>query len=243
MIVQDRAGDLPTRPGGEAVRHRELLLDSCRELRNPLTVLSGYVDVLLQDLRFTASRQRASSLRAMRHECDRMGLTVQDVLSWYQIERHGRLDIRPRDEDVAAILLRCVERQRPCRTRHPLELTVLPDLPTARVDRGRVFQAVSILLSNAVKFSPGGGAIHVVAFLDGPSIRVEVHDHGLGMSVEERARLFQPFFHAHPERGGSGLGLYIFRHIVAAHGGSWGAESVLGQGSTFWWTLPLEGTP
>jgi two-component system sensor histidine kinase VicK len=100
------------------------------------------------------------------------------------------------------------------------------------------------LLSNAVKYSPRGGGIAVMAFLDRQNrVKVSVHDEGLGMREEDIPRLFEKFSRLFDKRSlaipGTGLGLYITREIVRAHGGEMLVESVWGKGSTFSFVLPV----
>ena len=114
----------------------------------------------------------------------------------------------------------------------------------ADVDADRASQVLANLLSNAIKYAPAGGPIHVALTVDdtGGVARVSVTDHGLGIPAEAQARLFQRFYRVEGARDafqGLGLGLYISRLLVLAHGGRLSVESVEGVGSTFTFTLPL----
>jgi signal transduction histidine kinase len=127
-------------------------------------------------------------------------------------------------------------------------LLTCPDGLWVDGDRGRIVQVLHNLLSNAVRFTPRGGSVEVVARAAGPAARVEVRDSGRGLDPGEQARLFQPFVQVHErdeaaERG-TGLGLYISRVIVERHGGRIGVHSAgRGLGSAFWFELPARREP
>jgi signal transduction histidine kinase len=124
-----------------------------------------------------------------------------------------------------------------------IELTA-PDAPGAVVtaDRERVVQVLSNLIGNALRFTPRGGRIALTAEPDGPRVRFEVSDTGPGIAEDQIPRLFERYWQGRsPQRGSLGLGLYICKQLVAAHGGDIGVRSRLGDGSTFWFTLPVAG--
>jgi signal transduction histidine kinase len=112
------------------------------------------------------------------------------------------------------------------------------------VDGLRIIQVLTNLVGNAIKFTPQGGAITVRAFQRGGELITEVHDTGCGIDPENAAVVFERFIQVDmsPTRqvGGAGLGLAISKGLVEAHGGSIGVSSQLGEGSTFWFALPLE---
>jgi signal transduction histidine kinase len=126
-----------------------------------------------------------------------------------------------------------------------VELTATGEPGTAvTADRERVVQVLSNLIANALKFTPRGGRIAVTGGRDGASVRFEVTDTGPGIAADQLPRLFERYWQGGSSQGGSsqrgslGLGLYICKQLVAAHGGDIGVRSRLGEGSTFWFTLP-----
>jgi signal transduction histidine kinase len=123
-----------------------------------------------------------------------------------------------------------------------IETKIPPDLPAVRADRNRLMQILTNLLSNANKYTPQGGSIFVNAQRDGDRVRVLIRDTGIGMTPEEKLRLFNQFFRGESsavrDQPGWGLGLHVTKRLVELQGGRIGAESELGKGSTFWFTLP-----
>jgi signal transduction histidine kinase len=105
-------------------------------------------------------------------------------------------------------------------------------------------QIVTNLLSNANKYTPEGGEIRIRAAAEGSVVRITVQDHGIGMSEEEQSHLFTQFYRAESaavrDQPGWGLGLHVTKRLVEVLGGSIGVESKPGQGSTFWFTQPVE---
>jgi len=127
--------------------------------------------------------------------------------------------------------------------RYPMRVRVEHGL-VVRGDRRRLQQALLNLLNNAVKYSPPGGNLAVIAFPDSQgNAKVSVHDEGIGIRQEDIPKLFNKFTRLFDKRameiGGSGLGLFITRSIIEAHGGHMTVESEWGKGSTFGFVLPL----
>jgi signal transduction histidine kinase len=114
------------------------------------------------------------------------------------------------------------------------------DLPVLLADRHRLQQVLSNLLGNAVRFTPHGGEIVLSATRADDMLRISVRDTGPGVAPDDVPRLFERYFQA-PRllRAGSGLGLYIAKGIVEAHGGEIGVESEVGKGAEFWFTVPV----
>jgi two-component system phosphate regulon sensor histidine kinase PhoR len=121
-----------------------------------------------------------------------------------------------------------------------LSTNLAPDLPLVRVDAERVRQVVTNLVHNAVKFTPPEGRVTVSVERLGDEVIVSVQDTGVGIPASDLPRIFERFYKADRARsgGGSGLGLAIAKHIVQSHGGRIWAESIEGQGSTFYFSLP-----
>jgi signal transduction histidine kinase len=129
--------------------------------------------------------------------------------------------------------------------RHQLVTDVAPDLPeTIEADENKLNQILSNLLSNALKYSPEGGTVTLAARPDGPNhILLQVRDNGIGMTEEQCARLFRQYERVERDEikniPGTGLGLYLVKHLVDLHGGEIACESAPGKGSVFSVRLPL----
>jgi two-component system phosphate regulon sensor histidine kinase PhoR len=245
----------------ESVR-RDFISNISHELRTPMASLKALVDTLRDGaLEDPPAAQRF--LDRMDTEVDALTQMVQELLQLSRIES-GRAPIRMESVNLAGVVVPPVERLRPQAQRGRLELSVdVPvDLPLVLADIERAQQVVTNLVHNAIKFTPPGGSIQVSASrLDssgrdwtswgppevergaletGDWLLITVTDTGVGIAADDLPRVFERFFKADRARsgGGTGLGLAIAKHIVQAHGGHIWAESVEGQGSTFFVALP-----
>jgi signal transduction histidine kinase len=188
-------------------------------------------------------------LRVIRSQVGRMRRLVDDLLDVSRIDRRGGVSIEPVDFDLAEDLREAVARV--VREHPDREVTLrAPDAMSAHVDRDRIGQVISNLLENAVKYSPDGGPIRVTAERRGGELEVLVADVGVGIPPEHRDNVFERFYQADGEAGrrrfgGLGLGLYISRAIIDAHGGRiWAAPNVEdGRGSVFGFRIPRVAMP
>jgi PAS domain S-box-containing protein len=213
------------------------------ELRTPLTSIVGYLELLVEDEADEVSPTGRQFLSVIDRNARRLQRLVDDVLFAAQAEA-GRLSLDPRRIDLAEVASESVEALRPTAVERGIELSLEPKrLPVVTADRDRVGQAIDNLVSNALKFTPPGGSVDVrLSGHDGVAV-VEVSDTGLGMSEEDRARVFDRFFRAGASRDsapGVGLGLTIVKAIAEGHGGSVSVESEEGVGTKFRIELPLE---
>jgi signal transduction histidine kinase len=129
------------------------------------------------------------------------------------------------------------------RTKVQLSLNVAPDLGNASIDPSRIERAVLNLIQNALKFTPAGGNVSVMAHRDDGDLVIEVQDTGIGIEPRDLPRVFERFYKVDQSRAsvGSGLGLALVKHAVEAHGGRVSVQSQLGQGSTFTLVIPADG--
>jgi signal transduction histidine kinase len=208
------------------------------ELRTPLTYIQGYSELLLR--RRLDPKMEQEALGELYGASVRMGRLVDDLLDLSRMEI-GRLRLHPTTVDLNELLQSAVAAARFQYKDHRLKLRARA-LPSIYADPDRLRQVIDNLLTNAHRYAPEG-PILLRGRTNKTSVRIEVVDQGPGISPEDCARVFEPFFRGansaiSPLRGG-GLGLSIVRKLVEAHGGSVGVETALGQGSTFWFTLPL----
>jgi signal transduction histidine kinase len=178
----------------------------------------------------------------IRQLIDQMHRLRQDLLDVVSLES-GRLAIFREAQPIEPILEEALEAAATLAAVRGQNLIAEwgSPLPSVRVDRQRILQVLSNLLGNAVKFTPEGGEITLVAHVDGAEVVVRVVDTGPGISPEDAARVFDAFWRKERgDRGGAGLGLAIARGIIESHGGAIGVDSEAEKGSTFRFTLPLE---
>jgi signal transduction histidine kinase len=170
-----------------------------------------------------------------------MDRLVRDMLEVSRLDSGRTLPIDARCVDVAPVLREACEAQAPVAAAHGLVVACdLPDsLPSVKVDCDRVQQVVCNLVGNAMKFTPADGRITVSARARAEEVEVSVADTGAGMTEEDLGRIFEPYWQAQRTASlGAGLGLKIAKGIVEAHGGRIWAESEVGKGTTFFFTLP-----
>ncbi|MGQ9675195.1 MAG: ATP-binding protein [Chloroflexota bacterium] len=227
----------------EATR-RDFVANVSHELRTPLASIKALVETLQAgalDDRATAER----FLERMNVEVDNLTQLVRELLELSRIET-GHAALKPEEVDPKTLLQLAVARLQAQADRAGLSLEVrTPDqLPPVVADPDRIHQVISNLLHNAIKFTPRGGQIVLSANLvDDTTVAFEVRDTGVGIPSEDLPRVFERFYKADKARtgGGTGLGLAIAKHIVQAHGGTIGAESVEGKGTTIRFTLGVGG--
>jgi signal transduction histidine kinase len=170
----------------------------------------------------------------------RMNRLIGDLLDVASIEA-GRLTVEPRPEDAIRLVRETVEAFQPAASAKGISLDseVARDSLLARFDHERILQVLANLLSNAIKFTPEGGRISIRVEPAGEDVRFAITDTGLGIIDDKLDRIFERFWQVREsDKRGLGLGLYISKCIVEAHGGRIWAESKADAGSTFFFTLP-----
>ena len=214
------------------------------ELRTPLTSIRGYLELLQDDLEggTATPEQQRDFLQVIDRNSDRLQRLVEDLLLTAQVEV-GTLQLARDTIDLGKLVADCVEASAPLAATREIELGCsVEGAPSVTGDLRRLGQVVDNLLSNALKFTPAGGAVHVrTAQSDGTAI-VEVADTGMGIPAEEQQALFGRFFRTERAQSeaiaGVGLGLSITKSIVEAHGGRITFTSAVGTGTTFVVELP-----
>lgn len=224
----------------ETVR-RDFIANISHELRTPLASIQS----LAETLHDGAMEDRTAAdhfLGLMQTEIDTMNQTLRELLELSRIES-GETPITLHPVDPAAVCADALRRIQMLAQRNGLTLEnrCPADLPKVASDSARIEQAMMNLLHNAVKFTPAGGSITVSAQALEKEVQFCISDTGVGISAEDLPRIFERFYKADRSRsgGGTGLGLSIARHIIEAHGGRIWAESKEGQGSIFFFTLPI----
>ncbi|MBC7770744.1 MAG: hypothetical protein H7124_18320 [Phycisphaerales bacterium] len=248
--VHERTAQLSvaTRRAQAANRAKSVFLaNMSHELRTPLNAVIGYSEIIEEDLASGETNESAADLGKIRGAAGHLLTLINEVLDLSRIEA-GKLDLRPTEFDIAAVLRGALDTVRPMasKKRTACQINFAPDLGPMVADETRVRQCVLNLLSNAAKFTEDG----VIALDLRPcrigsakGVAISVRDTGKGISEEDLARLFQPFVQVDVTKtrahDGAGLGLVITRRLARAMGGDVQASSKLGQGSTFTLYLPV----
>jgi len=222
----------------------ELLSTVSHELRTPLTSLRGFAELMLT--RDFSREQQRQFLTIIHSESTRLTDLINDFLDLQRIESNQQ-NYRFEVSALAPLLQKAMALFNIGDTKFSFRIEAPTTLPLVRVDTDRIHQVLTNLLSNAIKFSPQGGKITVGAQPRGSEVVMWVTDTGIGIAPELRPKLFSKFFRADNTAtrsiGGTGLGLALVKNLVAAHGGRVWVESTPGEGSTFFFTLPVENEP
>jgi signal transduction histidine kinase len=212
-----------------------LLAIFAHDLRNLLSVLTVNAELFLRK-EGEAAKTNGKNIRAT---IGRMAGLINSLSDLAALNA-GQLKVRPETSDMAAPLREAVEIFRPVALAKSISLDLVDPgaLLPAIIDHDRIFQVLSNLLGNAVKFTAERGKISVSATeLDG-EVQVAVTDTGIGIPAEDLTRVFELYRQLGSSRDGLGLGLYISKAVVEKHGGRIWATSSLGVGSTFFFTVP-----
>lgn len=213
------------------------------ELQTPIAIVKGYASTLARPDASIKPEVLRPRLQAIEEEADRLNKLVANLLYASRIQAGGILmELAPLD---MAVLIEAMVRR--LRAKSPdVEVTVdVPaHLPTVMADRDRMEEVLQNLLDNAVKYSPRQRAITVICRATGQEVIVSISDAGMGISLRDQEHIFDRFQRAGDSTSqalpGAGLGLYICRAIVEAHGGHIWVDSTLRQGSTFSFSVPRE---
>ena len=224
----------------ETIR-QDFISNVSHELRTPLSSLKALTETLLETALDDPPAARRF-LQRMETEVDALSLMVSELLELTRIES-GRVPLKMEAVSSLQLIDQAVERLRLQAERAGLSVNTAcqEDLQPVLADPSRLEQVLVNLLHNAIKFTPSGGTITVSCQLLEEKVLFSVQDTGIGIPVEDLSRIFERFYKTDRARssGGTGLGLAIARHLVEAHGGRIWAESIEGQGSTFYFSVPL----
>ncbi len=218
---------------------RDFIANVSHELRTPLTSVQGYAETLMESGDLTNARE---FLGIILKNAVRMSRLTEDLLVLARVESgEQRFELRAVTpaELLNAALESCGEAARSSGVELAVEST---ETAPVLADAEAIHQVFSNLIDNAVRYAAAGGRVALGAEIQGRDVEFYVRDFGPGIASEHLPRLFERFYRVNKARsresGGTGLGLAIVKHIVRAHGGEVRAESELGHGSTFYFTLP-----
>jgi signal transduction histidine kinase len=212
------------------------------ELRTPLTFIKGYIDLLLEGTLGDLNQEQLDALTIVAERTQNVTSLVNDIIS---LIRAGTTGLAVQPVDLATVALSSVQSARAVtkQANIHLETDFAEDLPLVLGDPQRLSQVFDNLIGNAIKFGPNGGTIRVSVQPEDRFVRAEITDQGIGVPADKLDRIWERFYQVESATtrrfSGTGLGLTIVKRLVEAHGGRVGVHSVEGQGSTFFFTIPV----
>jgi signal transduction histidine kinase len=219
---------------------------AAHELRGPITVIRGYLDVLAQETDLSTHPDHQVLLDRLDVSAARLSGYVGNILNVAKYDRrHLKLHLK---EERLSNIYQTVADDLALRARaqgRSLSVNLPTDLPTIAADRNSLSEVMANLIDNAIKYSNEGGQVIVSASVDGDFVKFVVQDSGIGIPASVISNLFTKFYRSHRSATnvtGTGLGLYISKAIIESHGGKIGVKSVEGEGSVFSFSVPIYAT-
>lgn len=214
------------------------------EMRSPLTVITGALNTVLTEKPYLSPEEERQLLEDAAWETGTLAHILGNLLELSRAQA-ARLFLSLEPVDIKVVIRNAVRRIKRQSSVHRFAMSLPKQLPPVRADVIRLERILHNLLENAIKYSPDGGYVRISARMDSDHLVIGVSDRGIGISPEDQAKLFAAFQRLENRSAegvkGIGLGLLVCRRLVEAHGGRIWVESELGKGSTFFFTLPLEG--
>lgn len=220
---------------------REMLFPAImHEIRTPLTIITGFAELMADGAAGALTERQRMYLDQIRDRAEDIGLLIDSALDFDRLHA-GCLTLAVRPVVPGQMLERVVMAFSVVATQREIDLSfrAAPNLPTVCADPLRLLQILNNLVSNALKFTPNGGAVVLGACQVGDGIAFSVSDTGMGIPASALDLVFERYYQVEPSTVGSGLGLMIAKSLVEAHGGTISVQSEHGAGSTFTFVLPL----
>jgi PAS domain S-box-containing protein len=232
--------DITERKAVERMKEEFLSVVS-HELRTPLTAIHGSLKLLATGMLGQLSEQGLQMLEIADESCDRLVRLINDILD-FQRMNSGRVTLRQQNYDAAELVAKAVEAMQGMARQQNITLATEPISISVWLDPDYILQTLTNLIGNAIKFSNPGTTVWLQVSAQGDRVLFQVRDEGRGIPPDKLESIFERFHQVDAsdsrQKGGTGLGLAICRQIIELHGGKIWAESTLGQGSTFYFTLP-----
>jgi two-component system phosphate regulon sensor histidine kinase PhoR len=214
------------------------------ELRTPITSIKGFISTLIQDTdNFYDQDTIHEFYTIIDQECDRLTRLISDLLNVSRIESGKALELVPTHVDLPEIVHTVVAVQKSYTSKHEFIVDLGLGFPSIVADKDKVDQILTNLTNNAIKYSPEGGRIEVKGSHLEDAVQVSISDQGLGIPEEHINKVFDRYHRVNSQEtrkvSGTGIGLYLVKYLVEAHGGKIWVESQLGKGSVFTFELPL----
>jgi signal transduction histidine kinase len=213
------------------------------ELKTPVALIKGYADTLLRKDARWDPRTTSDSLEVIHEEADRLNELIDNLLDASRLQA-GVLPLEEEPIPLDELSKRVADRFRTQTEKHEILVQFPANFPIVQGDIGRLEQVLYNLISNAIKYSPKGGEIKISGRVEPDEVTITVSDQGKGIPLEEQHRVFDRFFRGARERSqstpGAGLGLYLAKAIVEAHGGRIEVKSYPDEGTAFSFTIPYQ---
>jgi two-component system sensor histidine kinase KdpD len=241
-LLADESEDTRVRMETERLRN-SLLSSVSHDLRTPLAAITGGVSAILKNGPGLDEVERRELLQSVRDEAERLNRLVQNLLEMTRLES-GTLELRKEWHPLEEVVGAALHRLGPRLAGRRVNTRVPPDLPLVAIDDVLIEQVLVNLLDNALKYTPSGSPINILATATDRAVTVEVADRGPGLPPGQEAKVFEKFYRAEPVDGrGTGLGLAICQGIVRAHGGRIWAQNLPEGGVAFLFSLPITEAP
>ncbi len=212
------------------------------ELKTPVALIKGYAGTLRRDDADWDAAAIQNGLMVIEEEADRLTELIENLLAASKLQAEGMRLTSVGDVNLPGLARRAVERFQTQTIKHQLMVSFPSDFPSIQGDDVRLRQVLDNLVGNAIKYAPAGGPITVSGTFDADHVSVAVSDRGVGLAPDAQAHIFERFYRVDDtltrKTQGTGLGLYLARAVVEAHGGTINVHSTPNGGATFTFTLP-----